>query len=715
MKFPIFISIFFLVCQISYSQWEWQNPYPQGNHLNDLFFIDENIGWAAGEFGIIMKTYDGGNTWELIPPPIDWHFYSIYFTDSLTGYICTFRQVMKSVDGGYTWFTSCLSGSSSFTDVYFQSPDSGWALSSDRLVIRTTDAGNSWETCLQVTGTQLRDIFFVDSQKGWLTCGTTDHGESLNGRIYLTYDGGNTWHLVYSNDSVAVLSVSFPDPSHGWAACYSDQFFGNDWGVLLRTTDGGLNWTEIYHSEHFHHFSDTWFCDANTGWLTGYDEGFIARTDNSGYAWTFQADNLPGRVSTVFGCNEDLLYSIGSGGRIYKTENGGTDWNDITSGYRNEISEIIMLDEENGWAVGYGGLILKTENGGEEWLDRSMADDINLEAGFFTDTITGFITGEDMIFKTIDGGNHWELVMISEGEKFKSIFFSDPSTGWCVGEHGYIMYSDDGGESWVTKNTMATENLEDIFFSDQNNGWIVGWDGLVMRTTDGGDSWLSQELTYVSLHSVYFIDELEGWIAGWYDYIYHTTDGGINWELQNAFTGESNLYTFGLMDIYFTDPENGWTVGYGAGGGISGHLKYTFNGGENWEDAIVIAGNKLNSIVFSDPQHGWMAGGGGTILHTNTGIPVWESEHKINRQEDRIAVFPNPFHKHITIQFESVKEQQVQIFIYDHLGNIVGSLQKKFSSGNDQMNWSPAGLATGIYYCVIRIHNEQFVKKIIKL
>jgi hypothetical protein len=33
--------------------WSWQNPLPQGNKLTEIFFINEQTGWAFGENGII--------------------------------------------------------------------------------------------------------------------------------------------------------------------------------------------------------------------------------------------------------------------------------------------------------------------------------------------------------------------------------------------------------------------------------------------------------------------------------------------------------------------------------------------------------------------------------------------------------------------------------------------------------------------------------------
>ena len=37
------------------------------NHFHDIFFTDENHGWAVGDAGLILATSDGGGTWTQEP------------------------------------------------------------------------------------------------------------------------------------------------------------------------------------------------------------------------------------------------------------------------------------------------------------------------------------------------------------------------------------------------------------------------------------------------------------------------------------------------------------------------------------------------------------------------------------------------------------------------------------------------------------------------
>src|SRR5207237_8817159 len=47
------------------SSWHWQNPLPQGNNLRGASFVDADTGTAVGDYGIIVRTTDGGNSWTV--------------------------------------------------------------------------------------------------------------------------------------------------------------------------------------------------------------------------------------------------------------------------------------------------------------------------------------------------------------------------------------------------------------------------------------------------------------------------------------------------------------------------------------------------------------------------------------------------------------------------------------------------------------------------
>jgi len=73
-----------------------------GYRMNSIFFINNNYGWAAGEYKIIEATTNGGISWNTqTNPKLGTTFNSIYFTDSLTGWVVGDSGIiLKTTTGG---------------------------------------------------------------------------------------------------------------------------------------------------------------------------------------------------------------------------------------------------------------------------------------------------------------------------------------------------------------------------------------------------------------------------------------------------------------------------------------------------------------------------------------------------------------------------------------------------------------------------------------
>jgi photosystem II stability/assembly factor-like uncharacterized protein len=102
------------------SNWITQISYSSQN-FNSVYFINSNCGYAVGNNGTILNTTNGGVNWSsqttsLPLPNSDYiDFQSVYFIDSLTGYIGggysgnSISQnpfILKTTNGGSSWFRS---------------------------------------------------------------------------------------------------------------------------------------------------------------------------------------------------------------------------------------------------------------------------------------------------------------------------------------------------------------------------------------------------------------------------------------------------------------------------------------------------------------------------------------------------------------------------------------------------------------------------------
>lgn len=118
--------------------------------FDQLTFPVENIGYASGgmsfdmtNFGLIVKTTDGGKSWALLDPDISLpDIRVLQFISEKTGYIfSTCGALYKTTDGGSSWIyldsTYCAGNG------HFYSEKRGY-YSDGPVIFKTSDGGNSW-------------------------------------------------------------------------------------------------------------------------------------------------------------------------------------------------------------------------------------------------------------------------------------------------------------------------------------------------------------------------------------------------------------------------------------------------------------------------------------------------------------------------------------------------------------------------------------------
>ncbi|NRA62264.1 MAG: hypothetical protein HRU25_15475, partial [Psychrobium sp.] len=112
----------------------------------------------------------------------------------------------------------------------------------------------------------------------------------------------------------------------------------------------------------------------------------------------------------------------------------------------------------------------------------------------------------------------------SETAKLASQFpimgFGAPSVGTdntliAIGERGHVLSFVDN--NWVQVTVPTNVLLTSAFFIDNNHGWAVGHDATIIKTVDGGQQWqLLQQMPELDrpLLDVYFSDVNNGFAVG---------------------------------------------------------------------------------------------------------------------------------------------------------------------------------------------------------
>ncbi len=314
------------------SQWIQQHG-GTFNHLIKIYFPNENVGYSIGPYPSrpLLKTTNGGQDWEDLILPSNYHNWSVFFLNSNLGWILNSEGLLKTTDGGSNWLQKqCPSIYGEKHDVFFVTENIGWIVGMksnwDSFVIKTTDGGQSWiEQYSVIHGIFLERFYavtFINPDTGWVV--------GARGRIIKTTNAGNDWIPLAAAAGGDLWSISFIDDSVGWIV-----------GIDFDSGPGG--------------------------YLASY--GLILRTINGGQNWDLQGEFRYFELYGVKALSKEKAIAVGDSGYILITANGGSSWSYQNSGTSLPLSSITFTDSIKGWISGFYGTILHTTNGGVTFIE----------------------------------------------------------------------------------------------------------------------------------------------------------------------------------------------------------------------------------------------------------------------------------------------------------------------------------------------------------
>src|SRR5437773_10032700 len=154
------------------SQWHWQNPLPQGNNLRGASFVDANTGTVVGEYGTIVRTTDGGNSWTIQVSGTTQNLWAVSFKDSNEGTaVGEGGTILGTTDGGANWVPQTSGTTLQLRGVSLSDANTGTAVGEGGTILRTTDGGNSWLPQSSGTPNTLFGVSFIDTNTGTVVGG----------------------------------------------------------------------------------------------------------------------------------------------------------------------------------------------------------------------------------------------------------------------------------------------------------------------------------------------------------------------------------------------------------------------------------------------------------------------------------------------------------------------------------------------------------------
>ncbi len=382
-----------------------------------------------------------------------------------------------------------------------------------------------------------------------------------------------------------------------------------------------------------------------------------------------------------------------------------------------------------------------------QWFTQQSGTQNNLKCVYFTDSITGYICGTNVILKTTNTGSNW--MKTDFNGMWNSIHFVNSSTGFLCGNNGKIMKTTNAGENWQPVTSGTDKNLTSIRFTNENTGYFTGWGKTLLKTTDAGatfqntfgSAYYMWQKTFIidnyvflmgtdgalfrssnfgstwdslytgmpnSLSSAQFYENGKGFLFGCCGAIFRTTNFGQHWSHDTVYLTKG----WALDDCYFSDNNIGWAVGE------NGSIVRTTDGGASWEKLLSPASVDFKSVKFINDMTGWIIGSEGKILKTTNGggagIPIGIESYAQNIPQDFVLSqnYPNPFNPSTTIKFTLSKLSNVNVSIYNVNGKLENILTNElYRQGEHELIWSAVNQPSGIYYCKITANSGSSVIK----
>lgn len=236
----------------------WEQIAELGSeYFEAIQFLDTLNGFVCGDYGYVYKTSNGGESWQDISPPIDSlikerfrgdttknqqpngyfaAYYSMYFKDSLNGFVSGFK------------FNPKLGVSASFQRLFFQTEDGGenWILTREDQRIAYL---GRFKNSIEKAGRTINGEYFLDDNNSWQVLRNNNivHNTSILPKTDTLQTPSNPY------DRVMLRSIVFMNQTSGYILGGSlDENLQKS--VIYQTNDGGKHWDYIPSKwPHIHH------------------------------------------------------------------------------------------------------------------------------------------------------------------------------------------------------------------------------------------------------------------------------------------------------------------------------------------------------------------------------------------------------------------------------------------------------------------------------
>lgn len=567
------------------SGWYSGNPLLGPNALRDLACAGPTC-YAAGDFGTLLKSTDGGATWKGIVTGLTIDLGRVRLAGGqadqvVVGGGCSVR---RSNDGGDTFFrlpftardTGCSDAVASFS---FPTQSTGYVLLASGRVLLTTDGGRTFtrrttvpdahnqgfdilctaeRTCLAV-GLASGILRTQDGGVSWTRVGFTGridalvqadaqtiYGVGISREVAKSVDGGATW----------APKAYLPVNGNGRVACgdAGHCLFATGGTQVVRTTNGGDSYTTVVPS------SDATFAVGFAGPARAIAAGAAGSAEvsnDAGVTWAAVGGRVAGTFVTLAVTADSVAYAGGAQGVLARTGDGGQTWSNISPPTEATVTSLAGSGTDRLFVLASDGSLQRSDNAGASYslLNPGTARPAAIAA---IDADRLLLLGAGIV-RSDDGGETFQPV---GGPAARAQLSAADLAGGAVFAFGNlaVFASTDRGVHWQRVARPKRRAIEDLDFVTRRTGYLLDTRGALWKTTNGGRRWVQLPGLGGPGYAVEFSSARDGYVAvrsfgslrnaG---LVLRTIDGGRSWHPQ-------------LVSRFVLTALEGGTIGYALAG-----------------------------------------------------------------------------------------------------------------------------------------------------
>jgi photosystem II stability/assembly factor-like uncharacterized protein len=204
---------------------------PTRSNLTGVFFLDRERGWAVGHDAVILRTADGGETWERVhwAPEKESPLFDVWFSSPFKGIaVGAYGSYYVTADGGASWKEKPISEDDAHLHRLARAADGLLYLAGEAGVLyRSDDGGESWKDLPSPYEGSFFGVLPL-ADKVVLAFG-------LRGHLYRSEDAGETW-VELDSGTTAMLT-------DGVVMADGTVLVVGLGGAVLLSDDGGRSFT----------------------------------------------------------------------------------------------------------------------------------------------------------------------------------------------------------------------------------------------------------------------------------------------------------------------------------------------------------------------------------------------------------------------------------------------------------------------------------------